>query len=814
MEIRLADYLKASYPCLFLGTAEPGAPEMAVYSALRELDIDMRVGVWSITRGLLMSDHIPEVGAESIQHMREERSGDNLIDALDFLATDPVKKDSPMVVIFYNIRHFLNSPEVVQKVIDTIAAVEESASHIIFAGASLELPIELQSMVTWVDIPLPSQEELETEIRKMAMAYQSDITLPSTKQEQESQISLCARAASGLDILSAKNAFALSISKSRALDVEIIQAQKQAEIRKSDVLEFFPWDENMRNVGGFSEYKAWISRRKAVFSKEARDYGLPYPKGVLIAGQPGCLDKDTKIMLRKPSGTGGRFYTIEQLYYKFHGLIKEGRAAGVLSRWHKKCDKERPIRTHSYDEDLSVIVGNDIEDVYYSGVKPVYHLRTEYGLEIFATKDHKFYTPDRGYVPLGVLQEGDEVIIYTPEKIGDLVEDYKTGRNKNIQLQQVSNVGRHPNAKIKDINGLTYSEHPLHRLVVEADMNNMRLEEFLWALQGDISGLSFLPPHMEVHHMDFNRLNNTLQNLVVLTKEEHARLHYYITGPPNKYQIMGRKQRIQEISYAGERPTYDISMASPLNNFVADGFVVHNSGKSLVAKSTASYLELPLLRLDMGRVFRSLVGSSEEAMRTALKTAEGVAPCVLWLDEVEKALAGAKSSGELDSGVTSRVISTFLTWRQETKAAVFIAATANDVSGLEGMVQRRFDAIWAVDLPEESVRKEIFEIHLRKRGRDPEEFDTALLAKRTEGFVGSEIEQAVEDGMFYGFFGNREFTTKDVLASIKDTIPQSVRNKEEIEDLRKWMEGRARLVDSKQKGNGKNGKKGNIRTLK
>jgi len=812
LEIKLSDYLKASYPCLFLCTAEPGAAEMAVYSALRELDLDMRVGVWSVTRGLMISDHVPEPGNEMANNMSPENEGDDFLDALDYLAEQPKRSDSPLIVIFYNVRHFMNSPQAVQKVIDTISAVEESASHLIFAGAHIELPIELQSMVTWVDIPLPSQEEMEAEIRKLTAAYRNDISLPDKKDEQDNQIALCARAAAGLDILSAKNAFALSISKNKALDVETVQAQKQAEIRKSDVLEFFPWDENMKNVGGFSEYKAWINRRKAVFSKEAREYGLPYPKGVLICGVAGCLDKDTRIMLRKPNGAGGRFYTIEQLYYKFHGLIKEGKLSGALTKRQKSCDRSRPVRTHSYDEERMVIVGNDIEDVYFSGIKPVYKMVTEDGLEISATLDHKFYTLDGEYVPLGELNAGDEVVVYTPDAVGDVVENHKTGRNKNRQLVQTTNVGNHPNARIRAIKGLTYTEHPLHRLVFEADMNGMQLENFLWALQGDVSNLAFLNPHTEIHHKDFNRLNNTLQNLEALSKEEHARLHYYIDGPPNKYQIMGRRQKISEIGYIGERPTYDISMAYPLNNFIADGFVVHNSGKSLTAKSTASYLELPLVRLDMGKVFKSLVGSSEEAMRTALKTIEGVAPVVAWIDEIEKALSGSRTSGELDSGVTSRVISTFLTWRQETKSAVFCVATANDISGLEGMVQRRFDAIWAVDLPGEVVRQEIFEIHLRKRGRDPEEFDTALLAKRSDGFVGSEIEQAVEDGMFYGFFDNREFTTEDILASITETIPQSSRNKEEIQALRDWIEGRARLVD-RPNGQKKNGK-GKVRTLK
>lgn len=165
-------------------------------------------------------------------------------------------------------------------------------------------------------------------------------------------------------------------------------------------------------------------------------------------------------------------------------------------------------------------------------------------------------------------------------------------------------------------------------------------------------------------------------------------------------------------------------------------------------------------------------------------------------DEIEKAMAGANSSGDLDSGVTSRVISTVLTWRQETKSPVMLVATANDVKALPSMIYRkgRMDEIWATDLPTESERVEIVNIHLKKRKRDPEKFNVLLIAAKTDGFVGSEIESVIEDAMFSAFSADTEVETRHILKSIAETIPQSKRNAEEINQIREWVKTRARLV--------------------
>lgn len=505
----IRDFIQAGYPALFMPTVEPEIAVSRIREALTELGMDgVEFVTWRVTKGL-------DIGRAD---MKPENFTNRQLDVADALA---YIKDSerPVVGIFHNLRQFLGHYNVIQQMQDTILAARLKGSHIILIGPHCEFPPELRAMITWCDCPLPSREKLTEQFTKITDAYSDEITLPSDGEEREELIHKAATAAVGLDSMGAENAFALSLSLRERIDVKVIQAQKEQEVRRSDVLEFVHAEEGMEHVGGFQRFKEWASRRRRVFTDEARAYRLPYPKGVLFVG---------------PAGTG----------------------------------------------------------------------------------------------------------------------------------------------------------------------------------------------------------------------------------------------------------------------------------KSLGSKAFGHYLGLPILRLDMGKVFRSLVGESEAAIRLALQVAEAVAPVLLWLDEIDKGLAGMRGSGELDSGVTARVVSTVLTWRQETNAAVMMAATANDVASLPSMVYRkgRFDEVWATDLPKAHVREEIFKIHLIKRGRDPEKFGCAALAAETKDFVGSEIETCIEDAMFMAFDIDKEVTPKHILRAIRETVPQADRDREEVEAIRNWCSTRARLVDSEPEKDRRHGK--------
>ena len=492
------EFLKAGYPSLFLRTIDAQGVEKLVRECLKELNLSgIDVGVWKATSGLYVN--------RADDTTKPTEAASDLLDALGYVE----KTKKPIVAIFYHVRQFVNDYQIIQQTIDAAMAARLKGSHILFVGPHLDLPVELKNLITYVDIPLPKSEEIETLFTDIVNAYAADMKLPSKPAERQELIKAAANAAVGLDMMGAENSLALSLACSEAIDLKVISSQKEQEVRKSDVLEFFPTDESMDTVGGMDVLKEWLRRRKRVFTPEARAYGLPHMRGILIVG---------------PGGTG----------------------------------------------------------------------------------------------------------------------------------------------------------------------------------------------------------------------------------------------------------------------------------KSLLAKATSHYLGIPLLRMDMGRIFRSLVGESEAAVRIALDVCEAVSPIVLWMDEIDKGLAGMKGSGELDSGVTARVVSTILTWRQETTAQVVLACTANDVATIPSILYRkgRMDEVWATDLPYINEREEIFRIHLRKRHRDPEAFDVALLAENTDQWTGSEIEANIEDAMFSAFDKDEEVTTAHILQSIKETVPMASRNREELKAIREWVDTRARRVSS------------------
>lgn len=501
IEPTIADFIQATYPCIFVRTVEPDRAETAIKAAMREVDMEETLyGVWKVTTGLMVGniDTKSDVRSQAAQDLRQ---------SLSYI------EDSrePVVGVFHNVRKLLDNPVHIQQLMDTVFAARIKGAPVILVGPHIDMPPELRTLITFVDLPLPTKDSIEKEYTKLVSAYEDQLNLPDDKEERIDLIRAAANAAVGLDMMGVENALSLSLATAEKIDIRIIQAQKEQEVRKSDVLEFFPVEDGLDEVGGFDVLKEWLRRRQRVFTEEAREYGLPYPRGMLIVG---------------PAGTG----------------------------------------------------------------------------------------------------------------------------------------------------------------------------------------------------------------------------------------------------------------------------------KSLVAKATATYLKLPLLRLDMGKIFRSLVGESEAAIRLALQVVEAVSPVVLWMDEIEKGLAGMKGSGDLDSGVTARVVSTILTWRQETRYPVMMVATANDVASLPSMVYRkgRFDEVWGTDLPTLKEREEIFDIHLKKRSREPDKFNVKLLALKGKDMSGAEIEAVIEDGMFSAFDAGVEVNTKYILRSIGDTVPQATRDREEIQAIREWVDTRGRKVSSRE----------------
>ena len=223
---------------------------------------------------------------------------------------------------------------------------------------------------------------------------------------------------------------------------------------------------------------------------------------------------------------------------------------------------------------------------------------------------------------------------------------------------------------------------------------------------------------------------------------------------------------------------------------------IQGTGKSLTAKAIAHHWHLPLLRLDVGRLFGGLVGESESRTRQMIQVAEALAPCILWIDEIDKAFSGLGSKG--DAGTTSRVFGTFITWLAEKSSPVFVVATANDIQALppEMLRKGRFDEIFFVGLPSQEERKAIFNVHLsRLRPHNLKSYDIERLAYETPDFSGAEIEQTLVEAMHIGFSQSRDFATDDVLEAASQIIPLARTAVEQIQKLQEWAaSGRARLA--------------------
>jgi ATP-dependent 26S proteasome regulatory subunit len=226
---------------------------------------------------------------------------------------------------------------------------------------------------------------------------------------------------------------------------------------------------------------------------------------------------------------------------------------------------------------------------------------------------------------------------------------------------------------------------------------------------------------------------------------------------------------------------------------------IQGTGKSLTAKAIANEWQLPLLKLDVGKLFGGIVGESESRLRQMINVSETISPCILWIDEIDKAFSSTESKG--DSGTSNRVLATFVSWLSEKNKPVFVIATANniDLLPLEIIRKGRFDEIFFLDLPKKEEREEIFKIHLKEfRPNSWKSFDYSKLGELSESFSGAEIRQSIIEGMYHAFYEKREFTTDDICMALNELIPLAHLESHQMLKLQNWASsGRIRLASSK-----------------
>ena len=233
---------------------------------------------------------------------------------------------------------------------------------------------------------------------------------------------------------------------------------------------------------------------------------------------------------------------------------------------------------------------------------------------------------------------------------------------------------------------------------------------------------------------------------------------------------------------------------------------VQGCGKSMCARAIAGEWKLPLVKFDTAAIYDKYIGETEKRIQKVFRVAEGLAPCVFWIDELEKVFAGSgPDSASVDAGVSSRILAAFLSWMQDRKAPVFVAATCNNVTALPPELIRkgRFDELFFVDLPNQAERRQIFAIHLAKRKRNPADFDLDRIAAAAKGYSGAEIEAAVQTALYAAFASKQPVSTQGLLDALKATVPLSITRSEEIDELRDWARQRAvpaSAADAKAEG--------------
>jgi SpoVK/Ycf46/Vps4 family AAA+-type ATPase len=484
----IEDLIRARYPLIYVVSAE----EKRVEIALAELGKrrQRKVLLWSCTQGISSAD-----SSESMSDIKDP------LRALEYFA----KYEDDAIFVLRDFHPYLQDPTVTRRLRDLNRDFKNSPKrrNILLISGLLKVPNEIEKDMAVVDFDLPTREDIAASIDKLCASLRLDFALKKDPELYRRVV----EAALGLTLEEAENVFSKSIIRKKDFDIGTIVAEKKNIIRKSGVLEFYETDSDMNDVGGLEILKDWLKKRARAFSKEARDFGLPMPKGILLLGIPGC-------------------------------------------------------------------------------------------------------------------------------------------------------------------------------------------------------------------------------------------------------------------------------------------------GKSLTAKAIGQAWQVPLLRLDVGKVFAGLVGQSEENMRKAIKTAEAVAPCILWLDELEKGFSGTQSSGSTDGGTTARVFASFLTWLQEKTSPVFVISTANNVNMLPPELLRkgRFDEIFFIDLPTSEERKKITEIHIKKKKRDTTQFDFDKIMSATQGFSGSEIEQAIVSALYDAFEDSTDIDTDRIVKSCQEFIPLAYTMKETIDGMREWSKSRARAA--------------------
>ena len=655
------------------------------------------------------------------------------------------------------------------------------------------LPTKLQHDIPVLDFDLPSRDELREVFLALVSGVAEGVDQPYTEEEIARLVAL------GSGMTEAE--FELAVAKAVALrkkdwpNIELqhfanlIAESKTEIVKRSEVLELMK-AEDPKNIGGLEMLKQWINRRKKIFCEDARDYGVDPPKGCILIGPPGCLSGETVMSYRRGKRNSSRSITLENLYKNFNGIPTDSRP------WDARHD----TYLHSFNSEHGSVQYNRIVSVIDSGVKQVYCLNTTNGRNLTLTADHPVLT-DTGFRPCRELKEGDTLIVRGSMK--PQAGSVRHGRQPRIVVEGLR---FYSGGWTKDVichsseSVYSYKRQHKARLVIEAHLNGMTYDAYVFQLRNEPTALALqtLDKRLMVHHVDENPMNDALDNLIVMEKPEHDALH----NDESKFNVNYTDlDQVAYITKGGYEQTYDVQMASPNNNFCTHfDFIVHNTGKSMCAKAIAGELGLPLIKFDVSRCFAGIVGQTEGKVRSALTQVQAMAPCVILLDEVDKAGIDPRQAGG-DGGVSKRVMGSILTFMQESTAPMFWVLTANRADSLPPELLRkgRMDEVFSVLPPNAEERTEIIRIHLSKRKQKMlKGADLQSLVDASRGYVGAEIEAAIKEAVVDAYTDGIKVTGDTIRAQLACMKPISVAFKEDFDKMSAWADNNARPSSLKE----------------
>lgn len=676
---------------------------------------------------------------------------------------------------------------------------------ILLMPEGVTIPQELEHKIVMLRMKLPTQAELEASYHALVTRPRK-VKNPTTGVDERQEVKLnfshdqmkrVLGLGAGMTMIEFDNAVSLAIMENRKdfpnipeePFCKVISQAKVDVIRKSNVLELVDTDVTMSDVGGMDLLKQWMHDHRACFTEEGKQFGLDPVKGITVLGPPGCLSGETNMLYLRGDRNSGRLITLENLYKKFNGIPTDSRP------WERKL----PTYLHSFDAETGKVTYNRIVSVIQSGVKKVFRLNTQGGRSLKLTSDHPVLTEDAGFVAAGNLTTGTSIIVRGTMKPRE--HAVKHGRRLRVTVEGLKYYASGWDKKVIS-NDIEYNYKRQRRacLVFEANMNGLSYTDYLERLKTDPDAINLktIPEGMIIHHVNEDPMDDSLSNLCLMFKPDHDRLHNDEDKFNCEYTAL---DTVTSVEFVGEEETYDIQMELPCNNFTtADGLIVHNTGKSLLSKAVASALGMPLIKFDIGRVFGSLLGESEKNVRNALALLETVAPAVVWLDEIDKSGMNANQASG-DGGVGKRIFGTILQFMQETKKPIFWMATGNWPKLIDPAFLRkgRIDEVFAVLLPTMAERRQVFEIHLKKRGcAVPVDLDNAIEA--SEGFVNSELEQAVKSAKLQSFHRKTPVTGALLVEMLRESKKLKDAYSDEFDEMENWARQNARPASTPERG--------------